>query len=203
MNNNQEENSQQINQTNDLFSTLIKSIKLFLKVFGIRFLITLYTLFKNKQLNLSNLITNLFSQSNLKTSLTVSLLPLLNKIFQKILSQFTNHNISFFLSAFLSALISISIEDKTSLTNYIIFAIMVRSFHTLFCSITNKYNLFQKPTRLFDFSLFLITVFSVVTVSHLNPNYEPLKKLYDSYNKYIDNKEESEYILMRNITRLV
>jgi hypothetical protein len=203
MNNNISEEESQLNNTNDTIPTLIKSIKLLIKVFGIRVIITLFGLFKSRRFNYKDILSHVFSMTNIKTCLSVSLLPLLYNTFLKIISLFTKHNIKHFLSAFLSALISISIEDKTSLTNYIILAIMVRSFHSLFSSISKKYNLFQQPTRLFDFSLFLITCLSVVTVSHLNPTYEPLKKLYDTYNKYIDDKEESEYILMRNLTRLV
>jgi hypothetical protein len=189
-------------ESQSLIQVFKKALKLFLKVFGVRILITLYQLIKNKT-PLKDFLSHIFSSANMKTCLSVSLIPLLYNIFNKLISLFTKHNTAYILASFLSAFISISIHEKTTLTTYIILAIATRSIHSLFLHISKKYNIFQEQSRLLNFSIFLITVFGVVTVSHLNPDYEPLRKLYDSYNKYIDSKEESEYNLLRNITRLV
>jgi hypothetical protein len=176
---------------------LLKSLDLFLKTYAIRIVYSLFNLIKKKglkSLNLYSILSSILTMSNLRTCLCVSLLPLLFRIFQKLLHLVNNKNNSLntFISGFLAALISISIEEPTSLTKFIILSVMVRSLHSLVVVLMNKYNIFQNTGRLWDFTTYLIAALGVYAVYYLNPSYEPMQKMFNTYANYVDVNEAIE-----------
>lgn len=195
-----------------LYKITINSLKMFIKVYGIRVVykfIKTYAKGKNIQKTVLNLATPKFK--NIRTSLFVSLLPFLYQILKRILSfisknfnlSFLNMNIITFISAFISAFISISFEQKSKVVDYIVLSIMVRVIHTLLHIICKKYNIFQKTGKKFDYFIFLLAAIAMFTVHFLNPGFLPITKLFDTYGNYIDKSEKEEMLLFRNTIRIV
>jgi hypothetical protein len=198
--------------SSNFFHHLKHFIRLFLKIFGIRSVYSLFLLIKSwkkplTKITLNDILKSIFNLSNLRTSLSVGLLPFLFQnlkfVFNKF-SFFKNYsNFTIFLSGFISAFSSILIEEKTNLVNYIILSIMVRVVHSIILLIFKKYNVFQNTGKVWDYFTFLIASIFIWTVYFLNPDYTPVTSLIDSYANYRNQTEKMDAIRFRNFTRLV
>src|SRR5690606_23080719 len=71
----------------------LRSFMLFLKVYGVRIIYSLFNLIRKRGLKkLTTLATifSIFNIANLRTSLCVSLIPFLYNVFKKLLDMYTN-----------------------------------------------------------------------------------------------------------------
>jgi hypothetical protein len=188
--------------------TVKKSFGLFYKTYAIRILFSLYELIIKvglKGLGFENILKAILTLSNLRTCLSVSLLPLLFQTFKQILQNITkeNINLTIIISGFLAGLISISIEQPTSLTKFIILSIFVRSIHSLMLMLMKKFNVFQDTGRLWDFTTYLIAAIAVYSVYYFNPSYEPMTKLINTYANFVDDSEAREADAYKSLLRIV
>lgn len=220
INDNSSINTLQNNQNlNDLvvqkpkrFSSILKnSIILFLKVYGARIVYSLFQFYSRKRNaidGINSILSALFNLGNLKTSLMVSCLPLLFDVFKRILGLiFKKYNIEYsddiiiFIAGFISSYISICIEEKSKLLNYVVLAIVVRVIHSYFLIKYKDSDHFQG--KFWDFIFFFIAAVLMIFTNFLNPSFQPITSLFDSYANFINSKEKEQMYKMREIYRIV
>jgi hypothetical protein len=186
---------------------LIASIKLFLKVYGIRVAYSLFKLFKSKnKFTIDKLVTSTFNLGNLRTGLFVSLLPLSYKYIKQLIETLFNLKDSAwitFVAGLLSSYISVCFEEKTNLVNYIILSVLARVAHSGIIILFKKLNIFQVTGKLWDFSVFFIAAFILIMINFLNPGFKPITKLLDTYSNYVNQGEKDEMKRMREVMRIV
>ena len=204
--------NEQIEQKPNRFSSVIKnSIILFLKVYGARIVYSLFQFYSRKKQNtdeINSIFSALFNTGNLRTSLMVSCLPLLFDLFKRLLGiVFKKYNIEnsndfiVFIAGFISSYIAICIEEKSKLLNYVVLAIVVRVIHSYFLIKYKDNNTCQG--KFWDFIFFFIAAILMIFTNFLNPSFQPITSLFDSYANYINPMERDQMNKMREIYRIV
>lgn len=194
------------------FSVVIKnSIILFLKVYGARIVYSLFQFYsrkKSKADGINSIFSALFNMGNLRTSLMISFLPLLFDIFKRLLGLIfkrykieNSNDLIVFLAGFISSYIAINIEEKSKLMNYVVLAIVVRVIHSYFLIKYKDSNKFQG--KFWDFMFFFVAAVLMIFTNFLNPSFQPITSLFDSYANFINSKERDQMYKMREIYRIV
>ena len=190
-------------QPDNLKSILCFFVKQFAKAFGIRSIFSLLVFFssiKKQKISFSFILKKIFSLPNLRTSLFFSITPSLNRFLHYLYK--TDNKIFTFFAGFLSGLIGILIEEKTSLTNFVIFSILARVIH-IFLNIGLDYLGIDFSGKKASFTCFILVSIPFMLLSFYHPTYEPIRKLMDTYANYIDDAERREVEHKRNKMRLV
>jgi hypothetical protein len=194
------------------FSSVLKnSIMLFLKVYGVRIVYSLFQFYARKKSStegINSIFSALFNMGNLRTSLMISCLPLLFDVFKRFLTfifkkyKIENSNdLIVFIAGFISSYIAICIEEKSKLLNYVVLAIVVRVIHSYFLIKYKDNNPFQG--KLWDFIFFFVAAILMIFTNFLNPSFQPITSLFDSYANFINSKERDQMYKMRDIYRIV
>ena len=189
------------------FSNVLKNSSiLFLKVYSGRILFSLFQFFSRSKLNynLKNFLKVIFNLGNLRTSLMVSSMPLTFEVLKRFLFKIlkiTNMDLLTFISGFLSSYIAICLEKKSKLLSYIVLAIAVRVVHSMFIIKYKDSNRFQGT--FWDFTFFLGASVLMIFTNFLNPSFQPITSLFDSYANYINQAEKDQMNKMREIFRIV
>jgi hypothetical protein len=138
----------------------------------------------------------------------ISSLPLLFDIFKRIFNiifkklKLENlEDIIIFISGFISSYIAICLEEKSKLLNYIVLAIVVRVIHSFYLIKYKDKNYFQG--KFWDFTFFFIASTIMIFTNFLNPSFQPITSLFDSYANYINSSERDQMNRMREIYRIV
>jgi hypothetical protein len=189
----------------DLKSILYFFVKQFGKGFAIRTVYSLILLFSSYKkmkhiISFPLIIKTIFSLPNLRTSLFFSITPSLNRLLHFLYK--TDSQIFTFFAGFTSGLIGVLIEEKTSLTNFVIFSILARVIH-IFLIIGLDHFRINFSGKKASFTCFLLVAIPFMLLSIYHPSYEPIRKLFDSYANYIDDAERNEVEYKRNNMRLV
>ncbi len=194
------------------FSAVLKnSFILFSKVYGVRIVYSLFQFYfrkKSNQEGINSIFSALFNMGNVRTSLMISCLPLLSDIFKRlfgfIFKKFKIENsddLIVFLAGFISGYVSICFEEKSKLLNYAVMAIVVRVIHTYFLIKYKDNNPCQG--KFWDFTFFFIAAILMIFTNFLNPTFQPITALFDSYANFIDSKERDQFYKMREVYRIV
>lgn len=206
----------EINETNskivkivykNKFSSVLKNSSiLFFKVYSGRILFSLFQFFSRSKLsyNIKNFLKVIFNMGNLRTSLMVSSMPLTFEVLKRFLFKFlkiTNMDLLTFISGFLSSYIAICFEEKSKLLSYIVLAIAVRVVHSMFIIKYKDSNRFQGT--FWDFTFFFGASVLMIFTNFLNPSFQPITSLFDSYANYINQAEKDQMNKMREIFRIV
>jgi uncharacterized protein with PQ loop repeat len=190
----------------------IKKIAIFFarqfgKAFSVRALYSLLLFLmkfrkSKKPVSIANLFNLFFNMPNLRTSLFFSLMPSIYKLLQMLNNKTIDERLFTFLVGTISAMIGILIEEKTKLTNFIIFSILARLIH-VFLNIGLdhfKINFGGKKASMVCFTLISIP-FMFLSMYH--PSYKPINKHVESYANYVDEGERLEIEFKRNLVKLV
>jgi hypothetical protein len=189
----------------DLKSILYFFVKQFAKGFGVRTVYSLILLLSSykkmkHRISFSLIFKTIFSLPNLRTSLFFSITPSLNRLLHFLYK--TDSKMYTFFAGFTSGLIGVLIEEKTSLTNFVIFSILARVIH-IFLNIGLDYFKIDFSGKKASFTCFLLVAIPFMLLSFYHPSYEPIRKLLDTYANYIDDAERNEVEYKRNKMRLV
>ena len=204
--------STRISTTDNFISNCKHFIRLFLKMFGLRTVYSLFLMIRSikkplTKITLMEILKSIFNKPNFRTCLSIGLLPFIfqnSKLIFDYILFFKNHqNFTVFISGFISAFISILIEEKTKLVNYLILSIMVRTIHSIILIIFKKYNIFQNTGKWWDYFVFLFSAILLWGVYFLNPGFTPITSLLDAYANYRNEAEKLDAIGFRNSTRIV
>jgi hypothetical protein len=147
----------------------------------------------------------LFDSSNLQTGLFLSLMPSLFKLLNLAFDLFNNFNldikVTLFISGFISSLVGIICAEKTSILNFVILSVMVRSLHSLLV-INLKKKGYPEHNKFIGWFILTIACTGVILSSFYNPSFMPITKLVDRYALFIGN-ERAELKHLREGLRIV
>lgn len=194
------------------FSSVFKnSILLFLKVYAARIFYSLFQFISKKKARTEGIniyIAAIFNMSNLRTSLMVAAMPLLFDILKRLLCKLFDklkiksaNDVIIFLAGLISSYLAVLIEEKSKLMNYIVLAIAVRVIHSYFIVKYKDNNPCQG--RFWDFMFFFVAAILMIFTNFLNPSFQPITSLFDSYANYINSAERDQMYRMREIFRIV
>ena len=181
----------------------------FIKFYLIRFIINLLKkLFKVKfnftRIKILELIKLFFSLENLQTGLFLSLMPSLFRFLNLILNsskllKFLDPKVLTFLSGFISSLIGIIISEKSSIMNFVILSVMVRSSHSVLV-VWLKKNGYSTHNK-FGWLVLTIASFGLLFLTFFYPSYKPITNLVNRYG-LMQGTEEVEIQSVREWLRL-
>jgi len=198
-------------QNKKFLNVLKNSLFLFLKAYGGRIVYSIFQFYSKKKQKgdgPTSIFSAIFNIGNLRTSLMVSCLPLFFDILKKFLTYIFKiykidkyDDVIVFISGFISSYLAICIEEKSKLLNYVVLAIVVRVVHSYFLIKYKEKNLCQG--KFWDFLFFFIAAILMIFTNFLNPSFQPITSLFDSYANFINSSERDQMYKMREIYRIV
>lgn len=191
-----------------LYSSLIYSLKLAIKVLGMK---VIFSIIKNPSIlskfsSIKGLSGVFFSESNIRTTAFVSLLPLLRDILSKLASYCLGYRSQSmrYLALFVSAIASISIEQSSNILTFIVMTIFVRLGYVFIQTCLGTHLWKERPSRLVYLSGFNICVLLYLFVHFTNRGFlaitKPTEKLFqllpeelNEYDKVLEMTKLFEY----------
>jgi hypothetical protein len=182
----------------------------FTKFYLIRFLISLLKKLLKVKFNITKIkvleiIKLFFSLENLQTGLFLSLMPSLFRFLNLILNSSKllknlDPRVFTFVSGFISSLIGIIISEKSSIMNFVILSVMVRSMHSMLVVWLNK-NGYSTQNKFYGWLVLTIASFGVLFLTFFYPSYKPITNLVNRYG-LMQGTEEVEINSFREWLRL-